>query len=47
MSLSSTVTHSFDNINMIVTICMFFVFVCVCCKLFSLVVFVSVIPYFV
>ena len=28
MSLSSTVTHSFDNINMIVTICMF-LFVCV------------------
>ena len=23
MSLSGTVTHSFDNINMIVTICMF------------------------
>ena len=29
MSLSGTVTHSFGNINMIVTICMF-VCVCVC-----------------
>ena len=47
MPLSGTVTHSFDNINVIVTICMFFVCVCVCCKLFTLIVFVSVIPLFV